>query len=217
MRRPIAPLQVDTAGSSSSSSIDLTQSPSSSIHFNDVDFKKQPESISDSSSISTPTTTTTTPEQNGPAPSTRLLFSLLSRRQYLLLLLPAFISSTIAGGIAPFMTHVIGQSFDAFARFPLTSPSQSDKDALLHGVGLAAIQLVGLAIGALGLSSITSALWIWLGESNAMQIRKTVYKGVTAKEMVWFDTRMGAEGNVLSLDDEQGPMGAGGLMAKFAR
>lgn len=116
------------------------------------------------------------------------------------------------------MTYVIGRSFDAFARFPLTpNPPQSAKNTLSHGVGLASLELVGLAAGALALSSLTSCLWIWTGECNAMALRKKVYAAVTAKDMVWFDTKMGSEGNVTSVEDEQGPMGAGGLMAKFAR
>lgn len=50
-----------------------------------------------------------------------------------------------------------------------------------------------------------------------MALRKRVYAAVTGKDMVWFDTRMGAEGGVVSAEEGQGPMGAGGLMAKFAR
>lgn len=192
-----------------------------SIHFNKVDFKKSPPS----SPLPEETTTTTTtddaitpPPQTGPAPSIRLLYSLISRRQCFVLLLPAFFSSVIAGTIAPFMTFVIGQSFNTFAQFPITpNPPQDAKDALLRGVAMAALELVGLAVGALALSSITSSLWIWAGEHNSMAVRKMVYEAVTEKDMVWFDTKMGAEGNVASVEDDQGPMGAGGLMAKFAR
>jgi ATP-binding cassette subfamily B (MDR/TAP) protein 1 len=129
-------------------------------------------------------------------------------------------SSIIAGGIAPFMTYVIGQAFDAFAKYPLTpNPPKADKDALLSGVGFASLELVALAVGALTLSSITSSLWIWLGERNVREVRKLVYEAVVGKEMVWFDMRMGSEGNVQSADGEEGdgPLGAGGLMAKFAR
>jgi ATP-binding cassette subfamily B (MDR/TAP) protein 1 len=50
-----------------------------------------------------------------------------------------------------------------------------------------------------------------------MALRKLVYNAVTKKYMVWFDTKMGAEGNVQSTEGEQGPLGAGGLMAKFTR
>jgi len=66
----------------------------------------------------------------------------------------------VAGGAAPFMTHVIGQVFAAFARFPLTDATSQDKSALRHDVGIAAIKLVALAAGAIALGSVTSALWI---------------------------------------------------------
>jgi ATP-binding cassette subfamily B (MDR/TAP) protein 1 len=227
MRRTTA-LEVDTSPASSTSDIskkaapiyEISQSP---VHFEPVDFKKSSDSLHSVSPISSSVDVDPSPppeaqQVNGPAPSVRLLFSLVSKRQFFLLMLPAFISSLIAGGVAPFMTYVIGKSFDAFAQFPLTpNPPQSAKTALLHGVGIAALQLVGLAFGALALSSITSCLWIWTGEYNAMALRKKVYAAVTDKDMVWFDTKMGAEGNVTSTEDEQGPMGAGGLMAKFAR
>ena len=157
---------------------------------------------------------------SSPTPSIRLLFSLLSRRHIVCLLLSAILSSIVAGGIAPFMTFVIGQAFDAFARFPLTpNPSTQAKDDLLRGVGFAALELVGLAVGSLALSSVTSSLWIWTGEMNVMALRKAVYKFVTAKDMSWFDTHMGmTDGNKLTRTDENdGPIGAGGLMAKFTR
>jgi ATP-binding cassette subfamily B (MDR/TAP) protein 1 len=118
------------------------------------------------------------------------------------------------------MTFVIGQAFDAFARFPLTpNPPTQAKDNLLHGVGFAALELVGLAVGSLALSSVTSCLWIWTGEMNVMALRKAVYQSVTAKDMSWFDTHMGmSDGNKLTRADENdGPIGAGGLMAKFTR
>ncbi|OBZ76058.1 Multidrug resistance protein 2 [Grifola frondosa] len=100
-------------------------------------------------------------------PSIRLLFSLLSRRDLFVLVLPAILTSMLAGGVAPFMTFVVGQSFDAFAAFPVSSsPSEDAKRQLLRGVGLSAMELVALAVGALALSSITSSLWIWTGERN---------------------------------------------------
>ncbi|KAG6862068.1 hypothetical protein C0995_007198 [Termitomyces sp. Mi166 len=145
-------------------------------------------------------------------PSLRLLFSLLPTRHRVFLLLPAIISSLIAGGIAPFMTYVVGQVFATFARYPLSGAAQEDKEQLLHGVGIAAVELVALAVGALTLSSATSCLWIWTGERNLLAIRRRVYDAIIGKEMVWFDTKMGAESS-----QDQGPLGAGGLMAKFTR
>ncbi|KAJ7430740.1 P-loop containing nucleoside triphosphate hydrolase protein [Mycena galericulata] len=153
-----------------------------------------------------------------PAPSLRLLFSLIPARRRFLLLVPAIISSLVAGAIAPFMTLVIGQAFDAFAKFPLTpNPPQSAKDALLHAMAVAAFELIGLAVGSVALSSIMSSLWIWTGEHNVLALRKRVYAAVTQKDMVWFDTKMGTEGSIQSAEEEHGPLGAGGLMSKFTR
>jgi ATP-binding cassette subfamily B (MDR/TAP) protein 1 len=116
------------------------------------------------------------------------------------------------------MTLVIGQAFDALAKFPLTpNPPQSAKDTLLHAMGVAAFELIGLAIGSVALSSLMSSLWIWTGEHNVMALRKRVYAAVTQKDMVWFDTKMGAEGSIQSAEEEHGPLGAGGLMSKFIR
>ncbi|KAF7338206.1 hypothetical protein MVEN_02045700 [Mycena venus] len=155
---------------------------------------------------------------NVPVPSIRLLFSQISPRHRVLLLAPAIVSSLIAGAIAPFMTLVIGQAFDAFAKFPLTpNPPQSAKDTLLHAMAIAAFELIGLAVGSVALSSLMSSLWIWTGEHNVMALRKRVYAAVTQKDMVWFDTKMGAEGTIQSAEEEHGPLGAGGLMAKFTR
>ncbi|KAI0672285.1 P-loop containing nucleoside triphosphate hydrolase protein [Trametes maxima] len=115
------------------------------------------------------------------------------------------------------MTYVIGRSFDSFAAFPTTPhPSDDAKHQLLHGVGLAAIELVALAVGALALSSVTSSLWIWTGERNLVAVRKRIYAAVTRKDMVWFDTKMGSEESVQAVESD-GPIGAGGLMANFAR
>ncbi|KAJ6483529.1 P-loop containing nucleoside triphosphate hydrolase protein [Mycena vitilis] len=150
--------------------------------------------------------------RNTPRASIRLLFSQISARHCLLLLTPAILSSLVAGAIAPFMTLVIGQAFDAFARFPLTpNPPRSAKDALLHAMAVSAFELIGLAVGSVALSSLMSSLWIWTGEHNVMALRKRVYAAVTQKDMVWFDTKMGAEGTI------QTSQGAGGLMAKFTR
>jgi ATP-binding cassette subfamily B (MDR/TAP) protein 1 len=133
-------------------------------------------------------------------------------------LLPAILTSLLSGGIASFITFVISQAFEAFAKFPLTpSPPQSTKDALLHDVGITALKLLGLAVGLLALGSLTSSLWIWTSERNVMVLRKAVYKAAAHKDMVWFDTKMGSEGNVQSADGEHSPLSAGGLMVKFTR
>ena len=47
-----------------------------------------------------------------------------------------------------------------------------------------------------------------------MSLRTAVYDAVVAKDMVWFDLHLGT-GDQQAADD--GPVGAGGLMAKFAK
>ena len=152
-----------------------------------------------------------TPTSTPTPPSLRLLFSLLPTRDMYILLLPALLSSIVAGGVAPFMTHLIGTVFNAFASFPLTNPTPHDKSTLRHDVGIAALELVALAAAAICLGSITSALWIAAGERNVMRLRGKVFDAVVSREMWWFDTKMGSEG------EGDSAIGAGGLMAKFAK
>nr|WCD39451.1 Ste6-1 [Ganoderma boninense] len=201
MRRPTS-LVVDTDMTSTTS----TTSPSaSSTHLSKEPTPRKAES---------PSTAQACPP---PQASIPLLFSLLTRRDFFALILPAIFTSVVAGGVAPFMTYVIGRSFDSFAAFPTTpNPSQDAKRKLLNGVGLAALELVGLAVGALALSSVTSCLWIWTGERNLVAVRKRIYAAVTQKDMVWFDTKMGSDESIQSVEGD-GPIGAGGLMANFAR
>lgn len=152
-------------------------------------------------------------------PSFKLLFSFLSPRRKLVLLAPAVASSIAAGGIAPFMTYVIGHSFNAFAAFPLSNPSGSAKEKLLHDVGLAALQLIALGIGALVMSTVTSSLWILTGEYNVVQLRKQVYRAMMQRDMVWFDRRMGHDDSSIpqATSTHDASVGPGGLMAKFSR
>lgn len=184
----------------------VTQSPS-------IRDKNDVESMANGSIHALDITTPAPPEYRPPKPSIRLLYSFCTRRDTLVLLLPAIITSILAGGIAPFMTQVIGQAFDAFARFPLTpSPPLQAKQDLLHGVGFASLELIALAAGHLALSSLMSSLWIWTGERNVMRLRKRVYDSVTTRSMTWYDLKLG--GDAESVHDK---IGAGGLMAKFAR
>ncbi len=146
-----------------------------------------------------------------PQPSVRLLFSLVSQRDVILFILPATAAAIIAGSVAPFMTFVVGQAFNAFSNFPLSDPSSDDKARLRHDVGFAAIELLALAAATLSMSSITSALWVTVGERNVMRLRQTIYDAISRHDMQWFDKGMGSE---IGTDES---VGAGGLMAKFVR
>jgi ATP-binding cassette subfamily B (MDR/TAP) protein 1 len=146
-----------------------------------------------------------------PSPSIALLFSYCSRRDALLGVCPAVLVSLAAGGIAPFMTHVIGQAFQALATFT-TADDPHARQQLTHTMGIVALELVGLALGTLAFSSLMSSIWLWLGERIVRRLRHEVFMAVTTREIEWFDL-LGE--NKSDKDDES--IGAGGLMAKFAR
>ena len=185
-----------------------------------VDDDPQPTTPASMTSF-TPSPVTSTTKLQPPSykplePSLTLLFSLMSRRDMFCFFLPAVLASLISGGVAPFMTIAVGQAFDAFAKFPLSNPTQEDKDKLLKGVGLSALELLSLAVAALVLSSLTSSLWISTGEKNLRALRRRVYHVITNKEMVWFD-KMGSDDSMKTADGEDGSIGAGGMMAQFAK
>ncbi|KAG8895937.1 hypothetical protein FRB99_000257 [Tulasnella sp. 403] len=152
-----------------------------------------------------------------PAPSIRLLFCYLTRRDVYTFLSPAVFVSIVAGGIAPFMTRVIGQVFDAFARFPTSDePLDQRKHRLLHDVGLATIELIALAAGTLLMNSIMASLWMWVGERNVLGLRRAIYESVTHREMEWFDLKAASEPKEDGSKSDS-DAGAGGLVAKFTR
>ena len=110
-------------------------------------------------SVQSVATTAVDNSSDQPKPSIRLLFSFLTRHDLLFLVVPAVSTSICSGAIAPFMTLVIGKVFDSFAQFPLTSnPPEAAKHQLLHDVGITALELVGLAAGALLVSLHSHAL-----------------------------------------------------------
>lgn len=158
------------------------------------------------------------PSYSPPKPSFRLLFTFCTPRDKILLIVPAVCASLAAGGVAPFMTQVIGTNFNAFSRFAAsTDTSESAKHDLLKTVGLVGLELVALAAGSLALSSVMSSLWIFVGERNAMRLRKHVYEAVSTRELEWFDTTMGSETGLSDNAKEGGESGVGGMMAKFAK
>lgn len=215
MRRPTS-LTVDTVASHELA-YELDNTPPASLYSDDDDDVKHDFNDYEKQEIPQSPLTTYPPKQP-PQPSIRLLFSLISHHHRYVLLLPAIIAALVSGGIAPFMTVAIGQVFNAFAVFSNSEGTEADKQQILHDVGVGSLILLGLAVGSIALGSVTSGLWISTGEHNVINLRKHIYTAVASKDMTWFDTKMGAEGTVESADSENdGPVGAGGLMAKFSR
>ncbi|KAF8508728.1 P-loop containing nucleoside triphosphate hydrolase protein [Hysterangium stoloniferum] len=211
MRRPELAVAIPSNEHTPNNTYNITQSPSVFDKQDDKSIIR--ESITHQSIKDLDVTTPVFPEYTPPAPSIRLLYTFCTKQDLCFLILPAVFTSVLAGGMAPFMTQVIGQAFDAFAHFPLTpNPPQQAKRDLLRNVGFASLELIALAAGQLAFNSLMSSLWIWVGERNVMRLRKRVYNAVTAKSMTWFDLNLG--GDAESVPEK---LGAGGLMAKFSR
>ena len=114
------------------------------------------------------------------------------------------------------MKIAVGQAFDAFSKFPLSNPTQQDKDKLLRDVGLSALELLALAVAGLVLSSVTSSLWIATGEKNLQALRRRAYHIITNEEVHWFEN-MGSDDSAKATDGEDGSIGTGGMMAQFVK
>lgn len=161
-----------------------------------------------------PKTSSATPQvvvsssYKAPKPSISLLFSLFTRFDLFALVLPAVIAALAAAAIPPFMSLVIGDAYDVFSKYQSTvAPTSEDNAQLLKGIGLAALEFAAMGVGALFLSAVMSALWMWVGEKNVMYLRRNVYDSVAGREMEWYDR---------NTDEKEGAVGAGGLMSQFA-
>lgn len=98
------------------------------------------------------------------------------------------------------MTYATAQVVDALSQLTLTSnPPIGAKEKLLHGVGLAALEFIALAVGSSSERPNIMPVCLDLDQgTNAMAVRKRVYLTAMRKEMTWFDTKIGAEDTILA-------------------
>lgn len=153
-------------------------------------------------------------------PRFRGLFALSRRRDFIIDLIPALGFATAAALIQPYMSMIIGEAFAVFSAYPSDIAMATDQtDFMLSaGVKLTSVKLTIAGVVAIALNYIKGALWIRHGEGVVSRLRETVFEGVQAKDMEWFDLGMGVNGDE---EDEDGKkiesIGAGGLMAKFTK
>ena len=148
-------------------------------------------------------------------PHFRRLLSLSSWRDICFLFIPGMLLASATALVPPFMSIVIGDTFEVFAQYPiitsLASPAQ--RTALLEGVRYQTIKLSSAGLFAMVANYIKAVVWSWHGEVVAARLREKVFAGVQEKGMDWYDMGMGMR------DDEEGEeaVGAGGLMSKFSK
>ncbi|CAO1616937.1 unnamed protein product [Parajaminaea phylloscopi] len=169
-----------------------------------------------------------------PKPSIRLLFANLNRRQVPFLALAVTLSVCL-GCLPPITARLLGRIFDAYTAYSARNaqdahPSHDSKHRLIQDIGRNVIYLGAVGLAVLLLSTMATSAWIVTGEKITSNLRSRVYVTVSQKRMEWFDLGMnhgqggedgkksGTHGTGAQSPETPGEgMGAGGLMAKFAR
>lgn len=207
--------------------LDLSQSNSAG----DVPLSTLRFSTTSSSSAASETPSTPAgPTKKKPTirPTLGLVFSLSPPKTRWAILGPAILLSIVCGLFPPYMTELIGKSFQAFTDYTLAvsaldlTPDQRSaaQSALLHSIRNSAIQFLVLA--ALTFVLATGMVWMWVlnGERVVRTLRIELFKGIGGRDLAWFDLGMGAEegaGEGLEGDEAESGQGAGGLMGRFTK
>ncbi|MBW0499642.1 hypothetical protein O181_039357 [Austropuccinia psidii MF-1] len=144
------------------------------------------------------TNMSSSPPKPGLFRSIILIFSFTAKRDYLLLLLPATLGSVFSGLLPPYMTIMIGDAFQSFTDYTVSTidPSnnladvQKAKDLLRHQIGVVAIKLVCLGAATFFLSLLTHTLWAINGSKITQKLQIAIYDSVSQKELGWFEKGM---------------------------
>lgn len=158
-------------------------------------------------------------------PSIKLLYALSTRKQIYMWTIPGLITSAASAAILPYITIVIGQAFDSFARYlavaaETSSPTVLDpaKKQFIDEQLVVFATLSGLAVGSIFATWITLALWNVNAEITVRALRRYIFADVGLKSLEWFDLGMGMGRNQegASADDGEGGSSAG-LTGRYAR
>ncbi|SPO29715.1 related to STE6 - ABC transporter [Ustilago trichophora] len=162
-------------------------------------------------------------------PAIRLLFTFLTTRDVLLLLLPAVLCSIAVGMIPTAMSKVVGKAFDEFTLYnPTSQPAHlippSINHHFLHEILTVVYLLIGLAAGTFIISTVSVSAWICLGERTAARVRSALFANVIAKKLAWYDIGMGLKETKNEDEQDQDEdkkddidISPAGLMTKVAR
>lgn len=122
------------------------------------------------------------------------------------------------------MTFVLGDAFNAFARYQRaigTGSRSAAGDALKSDMITVGIKLIVLGVMAVVFTTVALALWVWHGERVAKRVRTAVYNGLSKKPLAWFDLGMGKRNTNAGPAEEEEDLeeneSSGGLMGRFAR
>ncbi|KAE8250579.1 hypothetical protein A4X13_0g4590 [Tilletia indica] len=168
---------------------------------------------------SVPSHPASTPQIVTVKPTLAVLLNIASRRDLILIGVPAALCAVGSGLVPAALTHILREAFDAFAKFnptgaPTQAVSEEAKRALKSAIGTTVWQLVLLAGATLLLNLVSMSAWTSLGERTASRARMDCYTAVSGKDIAWFDQGMVLDAQADSKGEGQS---AAGLATKFSR
>jgi ATP-binding cassette subfamily B (MDR/TAP) protein 1 len=124
-------------------------------------------------------------EDSNMKPAWKSMFAFTVRR-HLVVMIPAWISSMVAGAIKPSMAIFMGFIFDDIAEYVARSSNYS---SMRRSISNWCIVLTGLGLGSCLANAAFFGLWLVFGESQAKQARERLFAGLLRREMGWYDVQ----------------------------
>ncbi|EGG03843.1 uncharacterized protein MELLADRAFT_49384 [Melampsora larici-populina 98AG31] len=126
-------------------------------------------------------------------PALGLILSFTTKFDYFLLLIPGVISSIISGLLPSYMTILLGEAFEAFTLYTLSSgelDSSSAKHTLRSSIGSVSLRLLLIGVGSCLLSLLNHALWSIYAARVCEQLQTALYNSLSSRPLSWFDNGM---------------------------
>lgn len=162
-------------------------------------------------------------------PALGLILSFTTKSDYFVLLIPGVISSIISGLLPSYMTILIGEAFEAFTLYTLSSgelDSSSAKLTLRSSIGSVSLRLLLIGLGSCVLSLLNHALWSIYAARVCERLQTALYNALSSRPLSWFDNGMRTSQHHLlhspppnesAESDSATSSAAAGVMSRFAR
>lgn len=162
----------------------------------------------------------------GRFPALGLILSFTTKFDYFLLLIPGVISSIISGLLPSYMTILLGEAFEAFTLYTLSSGELDSKHTLRSSIGSVSLRLLLIGVGSCLLSLLNHALWSIYAARVCERLQTALYNSLSSRPLSWFDNGMRTSQHHLlrAPPPDESPeadsatsSAAAGVMSRFAR
>jgi len=118
--------------------------------------------------------------------------------QELPVLLPAVAASLLLAGSKAAYTVILGRVFDVVAALGRGSNDDDMMVVARNTIAVWCLALTGLGAFKAVAASCFMGQWILHGETRVRAVRRALFQALLAKEMAWFDTRVGGMASLLT-------------------